>query len=1172
MKKTKYIAFLNHIIALVVMGAVYSCTIEPSDFGNFSGGDGLWVIPTVTDATVVTRAASIEELNEKHLNTLDVFVERTGEGKFMNQYHLVISDTDQITDQVKRLLLADYWRLEGLVVNQTYNIYVAVNNTQTRDVKDLTTFDVVALKALKADEITDGLAVVDESTNNIAWPSDKDDQGQYIWPDPSGNIYKQYVDADNAESVKVNGTLYGFTTEKAFMMDDIITGWTPNANSADQVFSPVELNRAAAKIVLNLRFDEDFLHSLTHNKKVVDGTTTWEEKKDAEKFSITGAPGWRFYNFAFGAHVFDPGTNYTPIEVHNSATLLRHPYNFVIDDNLTDNSKPVAAQIITYTYPNKWAATDYASKAPSLVVSVPFLQNGVENPEFHYYRIPLVKNTVTEIKRNHIYVINATIATRGSELHEDVDEIENVYYEVLPWNDLSNSEVIENNVESVQHYYFRVNPKVYTLRGDGNQSVVLNYSKATGTKVNWKLFTYDANGNQTAVVANNATNAVRAWFYDKNGKFTTRYGEQRSNGTIDYWDNMGVTIEQSDEGASGSSGTVTVTSKALTNKGIKYIRLRVYLDEEATFEGGKETMYEDIIIRHFPTDNIQKFDGSWSSRVDLSSSETYLISREYSFNPDADGWSEGYSIDNEHFEISASEAEGLEVTVVEQPDGTETDNNGRSEEVSGTADDYTRRVEEETDREHHDHGKGAIPATSSDYDYYTGQGVRTTNQSSFKANVTTNEDRKNANSENNRFNGYWGVNAQLYTSANTGANADYYTEPVVITNAQYRVAVGRYAYTGVENAQRGYDDYSDWDSEYDGYYYYGDVLTTNGATSDNYVYRTGSWYSGYTYYVYENYYRVQYYRYQSYRYYPEGTAYYKYETYYRWIYYKTIYYKNHYYTTRYVRDIYGTRPGTGNWVDWEKDPKTETDATSAAKITYDGSNFFAKVYYNGDIYPIQVGRTGNTTNRRYYYTRANSQYANIRANTPAQNYTEVTYNGSGLDNNHMYVIQISSTSNEYTLGRPILGNPNANQSQDDVVSPAFMIASQLGAVTTFTGDNTATVAANAANHCRQYLEVAEDGTRYYGWRLPTQSEIKVISAYQNGTINNVIIPSDFQVMTEVLGGALYWCLSGKKIRTSDNQIVEDGTAYLRCVRDLTASEVEELNGFQRIIDKYSTNH
>ena len=122
-----------------------------------------------------------------------------------------------------------------------------------------------------------------------------------------------------------------------------------------------------------------------------------------------------------------------------------------------------------------------------------------------------------------------------------------------------------------------------------------------------------------------------------------------------------------------------------------------------------------------------------------------------------------------------------------------------------------------------------------------------------------------------------------------------------------------------------------------------------------------------------------------------------------------------------------------------------------------------------------------------------------------------------------------------------------------------MIASQLGAVTTFNN------AANAATHCRRYMEVAEDGTRYTGWRLPTKSEISVITGYQYGSIGGVTIPSDYRVLSPVLTGRYYWSLSGDLVLTRTSN--QDGN-YLRCVRDLSAEEVERLNGFDKIVQKY----
>ena len=153
---------------------------------------------------------------------------------------------------------------------------------------------------------------------------------------------------------------------------------------------------------------------------------------------------------------------------------------------------------------------------------------------------------------------------------------------------------------------------------------------------------------------------------------------------------------------------------------------------------------------------------------------------------------------------------------------------------------------------------------------------------------------------------------------------------------------------------------------------------------------------------------------------------------------------------------------------------------------------------------------------------------------------------NGLRNNHMYVIQITATSENYVLGRPTL---DAHfQSKDHVVSPAFMIASQLGAVA-----SQAFNARTAAEHCGTYMEVATDGTRYTGWRLPTKEEIKVITTYQN----DHYVTSD-DIMAVVLSGRFYYTLDDDSQATGIVNNQNAGT-FVRCIRDLSADEVEELN-------------
>lgn len=161
------------------------------------------------------------------------------------------------------------------------------------------------------------------------------------------------------------------------------------------------------------------------------------------------------------------------------------------------------------------------------------------------------------------------------------------------------------------------------------------------------------------------------------------------------------------------------------------------------------------------------------------------------------------------------------------------------------------------------------------------------------------------------------------------------------------------------------------------------------------------------------------------------------------------------------------------------------------------------------------------------------------------------YNGRSwedINNNRMYIIQVSSTKNStYNIAHPIAG---ANgYSSDNVVSPAFMIASQLGAIYTNYLNKE-----DAPGHCKTYREVDVNGKKYDNWRLPTAAEIKFIADFQKEsykTNNNV----EKKPIKTVLTGKYYYTMDGESI---DTGMSVSGTA-IRCVRDLTPAEVEELD-------------
>lgn len=205
---------------------------------------------------------------------------------------------------------------------------------------------------------------------------------------------------------------------------------------------------------------------------------------------------------------------------------------------------------------------------------------------------------------------------------------------------------------------------------------------------------------------------------------------------------------------------------------------------------------------------------------------------------------------------------------------------------------------------------------------------------------------------------------------------------------------------------------------------------------------------------------------------------------------------------------------TDNWVDWRTDQELHTP-----QRTVSNNLFPAKVYASGAIYRINEQRSG-------------SYYRAVRGSAI-----------SGLSNNRMYIVQITSSSDSYSVGRVTLDG--YFQSQEHLVSPAFMIASQLGASQTTTNGRT------AAAHCGSYMEVTASGEAYTGWRLPTREEIGIIMGYQY----------DSDAIDEVLSGAHYWTLEGKAVSKTDfsNPASDGSSGYIRCVRDLTVAELKRIN-------------
>lgn len=173
---------------------------------------------------------------------------------------------------------------------------------------------------------------------------------------------------------------------------------------------------------------------------------------------------------------------------------------------------------------------------------------------------------------------------------------------------------------------------------------------------------------------------------------------------------------------------------------------------------------------------------------------------------------------------------------------------------------------------------------------------------------------------------------------------------------------------------------------------------------------------------------------------------------------------------------------------------------------------------------VALGSEGNYTINYTYWSGRNRETDNI----------------SSLNNPRMYHVHVTATSSTYVVARPALDNNlhTAGTAENaKLVSPSFMIASQLGATLSPSRIE------QANSHCEQYVEVGVDGTVYDDWRLPTAAEIDIIIQHQDIS----------DAMAVVLTGSAYYCAyntdaNGNVIYTKATGKSGSQNA-VRCIRD-----------------------
>lgn len=756
---------LSHLTLLAIVGSMLSACADYEEMLSpipSPWSQGLAVLPSIEGSEMATRAYNYydddtynnypigddvpadDELKENDLGTrLDVFIAGQGNDPFWMQYHLVQGQETtngvagvqaSVLNETADLLAKNWTDVEDpngnkLVSGQKYDVYVAVNNTATN-----------ATIASKADLLA-------LTYNN-------------------GVVYK----------------LYGSTTTGAFdasrrMLMDGHIEWTCQNLPLQKIEVP--LKRAEAKVVITVDFSPAFMAQLREET----GLDTPIGIPSASA-PFTGAPAWKYVNWCMDTKVFAEGNDITPTlntdegreNMTENSLLNEQPYYYYngkemqedgtlstdtdtevyftdYDDDTDEYGRkyidlyPVAdelsdghsvertannvprARLITYTYTTSW---DHHAdeRAPYVLVSYPFYRKkeGVTTVSssndlittFNYYRIPVCDEQAnTELKRNYIYKVNAIISGAGSTSFTENEANVKLHYEVLPWTHNADEDV---KVKGEQFHYFYVTPTTYNLRGDNTQSVNLNYYAAKGDVVKFKnlqVYYYNSGGNKVTIYNSTATE-------NTNG-LTTKSLTNNNAGR-----NYNVTIN--------SDGTISVSSEALANRAVKYITFTAYMtytDENNI----TKTIEQDIVIKHFPLDNIQNVEGWFSYKQDGGTARTI---REYSWDPIADGWGsyDGYEDD-------------VEVTAAEYAQAVEGKHSGTEERATGTPSNYDRASNTESG------GNGSSLQTA------------------FRNAVPQNS-RQGANSESNAYKDpnsnywYWGTGS---TTNNTSRNNnDWYIE------------------------------------------------------------------------------------------------------------------------------------------------------------------------------------------------------------------------------------------------------------------------------------------------------------------------------------------------------------------------------------------------------------
>lgn len=543
MKIFKYISYAAALALLATGGAVFTSCQEDLDVEQNT--TGLKLSPQLFGMDkAATRAVDedqitqlVDSLRENYMGKkLEVYVVGTDDDNqnFFNKY--IFSESEPLTE--KYYLMEQNWRQvntgnQQYVVGDHYRLYALVNRNDSVEINSLT------------------------DLKNATVGVVNDTHGIHRWYD-AAKTDEPWPDSNNGRD--------GWELDKTFAMDGHVD-FEFTATEKDKKLD-VSMKRACAKIVLDLKIDPEFL------KKIKEPVSEGSEELEI----LTSTPWVRPVNFNYHAYAADGFTD--------RAALAPQWYNanlYVIDVRgsqvtpAAEVDNPVRQyQLNTYCYPFSWEG-DEIEHTPMLVVSIGMTKSN----NVYYYSIPITQKSVKELKRNHVYHIDATITGFGALKVEDVTEnVVKLHYDVMDWTVLE-SEISLVDVEGDMDFLM-VDPKEQSMYGENADPAIVTFYAPDNDLVRYDeedVYYYDANNNKV-------TSATSIKYLPDGNYSITKVGN-----------------------------TYKVSSSVLENHAVKIIKFRVYFDanNDGDYDTGEK--YEWVIVKHFPLDFFQNDQGLWSSRT-----------------------------------------------------------------------------------------------------------------------------------------------------------------------------------------------------------------------------------------------------------------------------------------------------------------------------------------------------------------------------------------------------------------------------------------------------------------------------------------------------------------------------------------------------------------------------